>query len=77
MMPDMIPRDEKGRFVDPDCPDDNCGGVLEYEPLTDLDGRPYQHAWRCDGLAYRKDGGPLEACDRFVVGPYIWALHHG
>ena len=48
------PHDEHGRFVSTACPDENCDGHLV---------RERDDWWRCDGLTYRDDNGPLFACE--------------
>ena len=48
----MKPFDERGRFVSTACPDENCDGQLIRE----------DNYWRCSGLTYRDETGPLFAC---------------
>lgn len=67
---DMRPRDERGRLVPVDCPDPNCSGVLVHEIVHWHSGYE-QHSWRCNGLTHAADGGPLDACSRFILGPTI------
>jgi hypothetical protein len=50
------PRDAQGRIVRRKCPDLNCGGQLFRETQNG------HTTWRCDGLTYDRDDGPLVAC---------------
>lgn len=52
------PRNSLGRFVSTKCPDPNCGGSLVYETGRTADGG----LWRCNGLTYHTEWGPLVAC---------------
>lgn len=56
------PRDAGGRILSRRCPDPNCGGTLRPED----DGFGFV-LWRCDGLNYETDAGPLIACDYEVL----------
>jgi hypothetical protein len=56
------PRNILGRFVSTKCPDPNCGGWLVYETGRTAD----EGAWRCNGLTYHSDTGPLVACQEEV-----------
>ncbi len=51
-----LPRDERGRVFTRRCVDPNCDGQLV------PDEEWGQHRWRCNGLTYRGEGYPLEAC---------------
>ncbi len=62
-----VPRDEKGRVVSRSCPDENCGGVLMYEP--EIRGPIIHHDWRCDGLTHKRADDELQPCPRYVFGP--------
>lgn len=67
----MQARDELGRLVPVNCPDENCGGVLVYEPEVMAWGGPPRHRWRCDGLTHERGDDPLVACPREIIGPVI------
>ena len=54
------PRDVRGRLISRRCPDPNCGGTLRAE--ADDCGT----WWRCDGLTYETETGPLTACNHAV-----------
>lgn len=57
-----IPRDSSGRFLSRRCPDPNCGGTMQFAQCG---------WWRCDGLTYRTDTGPLIACEELIAPPYF------
>jgi len=48
------PRNASGAFVSRQCPDVRCNGRLQPEA---------EGWWRCDGLTFDRDDGPLRACE--------------
>lgn len=46
-------RARNGQFVSRKCPDPNCGGTLRPEG---------EDLFRCDGLTFDDESGPLRAC---------------
>lgn len=54
----MIRNGETGKFISPNCPDINCGGLLI--PDTDQWDQP---VYRCDGLTHVDGHSPLNDCD--------------
>ncbi|KKL96335.1 hypothetical protein LCGC14_1845560 [marine sediment metagenome] len=58
----MIRHRETGQFLSPNCDDPNCGGILVADTRPGI-SHDYS-IWRCDGLTYEVDGGPLMECKR-------------
>jgi hypothetical protein len=54
MVPLLVPRNSRGHFISPICPDPNCDGRM----LPEDDGW-----WRCDGLTHQGHHDPLYACE--------------
>jgi hypothetical protein len=46
-------RNAAGRYVSAKCPDPNCNGTLRPEG---------EDLYRCDGLTFDREDGPLRAC---------------